>query len=1035
MSEKAAATESDSDVPDTVSLPDNSKLRKRRPSRSRRRRRSSYGTRYTTDSESDYDDVSIEDISLLERPLTSGVRYYNYEGFQNRMRTDEGDFGIEVFVAKPGWYHEMMAEDDKRDSPLPPPPHHARRRSSRRQTPRQVHPPRMPPPPPPPPPPAPSQQPSTSGPRPLPPYIPPVPLRSVHFLRAGPPDQRIDGHKHAYTSRLQLSPGSATAPEGRIMRIRLRSQVVLRALSSVAGYDVLGREKIVEFHRPFRVLEESLAGMKSKLSEMEKAMDKPIPAGTHAAAKDFILSEEQNIDPHDKGASHPPTDLINASTEIPEEKNTCGVSSILWNKSSFPSGTIFEAPSFKIANGEDEEAPTSICGPEDKSEFTQWSLYSFDYDGERLVPIWTTVRFKRFTGERDITSLECYPLSLHESNKDVFDEQKACGELFLKCIRSSTKHHYYSGWTFITGLFGETFRDHEGEEVQFPEHMESEIVVDFKETLQSYPGWETMSGVPLHFPAPWESAPFAEIPLKIWEEGVKAFPQHRLSYNVTTSIIIEEQKLYRSESSTWLSQDPFLDRKANWQEWTWSDEDLVLLPRRAFAYILRERKFTRIDVRSIEFNTEQGNLTLDQIQMKPERRRMIRSAVAAHFRGKQGPSTSDLDPVRGKGKGLVILLHGAPGVGKTATAEAVAAETERPLFPITCGDLGFSPAAVERSLKDIFRYAHLWNCILLFDEADVFLTQRERGGGNLERNALVGVFLRVLEYYSGILFLTTNRVGALDEGFRSRLHLSLWYPNLSLDDTIKILEANLNRLPRVERAEDGVSRDGYLKVNDNAIIDFVSAQYVEYSRTKRKKRGPWNGRQIRNAVQIAAGLALYDKQIEIKEKGEDDIPAFLTAEHFRAVAATTSEFEEYLKEVKVGDQEDQTKRRQERDARRWPDIGTLQEILYFLPRGLGKTQGHDIPTYSIELNLQIEDARTTWAEDVEQAESSSAHGEAACLDWLRMTTKKMTMTWKTTICEISMTTKKNRTSIPMSGGALREEEQGQADNVCDKYLQ
>ncbi|KAF5501636.1 Ribosome biogenesis ATPase RIX7 [Colletotrichum siamense] len=418
-----------------------------------------------------------------------------------------------------------------------------------------------------------------------------------------------------------------------------------------------------------------------------------------------------------------------------------------------------------------------------------------------------------------------------------------------------------------------------------------------------------MSGVPLHFPAPWDSVPYAEVPLKIWEEGVKAFPQHRLSCSVTTSIIIEEQKLYKSEANTWVSQDSFLDKKANWQEWTWSDEDIVLLPRRAFAYVLRERKFTRIDVRSIEFNTEQGNLTLDQIQMKPERRRMIRSAVAAHFRSKQGPSTSDLDPVRGKGKGLVILLHGAPGVGKTATAEAVAAETERPLFPITCGDLGFSPAAVERSLKDIFRYAHLWNCILLFDEADVFLTQRERGGGNLERNALVGVFLRVLEYYSGILFLTTNRVGALDEGFRSRVHLSLCYPNLSLIDTIKILEANLQRLPRVK---DGVAGDGYLDVEDESIIRFVSDEYDEYSRRTRRKRGPWNGRQIRNAVQIAAGLSLYDKQIKLEKGIKDESPATLTARHFEAVADTTDEFEEYLNIVKIGDQEDQAKRRQER---------------------------------------------------------------------------------------------------------------------------
>ncbi|KAK2741995.1 AAA family [Colletotrichum kahawae] len=866
MSDKATTDKSDSDVSAPISLPDDSSPRKKNHSR-RRRRRSPYV--YYTDSELSEDDLPLlEDVSLLERPLTSGVRYYSYDGYQNRMRTDGGDFGIEVFVAKPDWYNEMIAEEDKRDCPPPLLP---------RQT-----------------------------------------------------------SRYAYISRLQLSSGSETAPEGRIMRIRLRSQVVIRALASVAGYDGIAREKVVEFHRPFRVLEESLSGMKSKFSEMERAMEKTLPEISEGKVDEEDTTSPTTVDQdleHMRCFVHfveqvvlPIREQFQGS-ELQKRQRVCFEDiPYLFQPGSLAFLTHRERTKrllhrsavqrvWRMASCHPATVPTVYrnSSTSNPSQFTRWSLYSFDYDGEHLVPIWATVSFERFTGEMDITSLECYPLSLHENVKDIIEEQNAWGKLFLNCIRSSTKHHYYSGWTFITGLFAETLLDDEGQEVHFPEHIESEIVVDFKETLQSYPGWETFASSPQSWSGlSWDSEPYAEYPLKVWDKDINTFPQPRLSYPVNTSIIVDEQELYESEAKAWFAQDSFLDKKANWREWIWSDEDIVLLPRRVFAYILRERKFTRIDVRSIEFNTNQGNLTLDQIQMKPERRRMIRSAVAAHFRGKQGPSASNLDPVRGKGKGLVILLHGAPGVGKTATAEAVAAETERPLFPITCGDLGFSPAAVERSLKDIFRYAHLWNCILLFDEADVFLTQRERGGGNLERNALVGVFLRVLEYYSGILFLTTNRVGALDEGFRSRVHLSLCYPNLSLEDTTKILEANLQRLPRVERAEDGVPRDGYLKVNDKAIIDFVSAEYEEYSKKRRKKRGPWNGHQIRNAVQIAAGLALYDKQVEMQGKGEDDIPAFLTAEHFRAVAVTTSEFEDYLNTVKIGDEEDQAKRRQER---------------------------------------------------------------------------------------------------------------------------
>ena len=94
-----------------------------------------------------------------------------------------------------------------------------------------------------------------------------------------------------------------------------------------------------------------------------------------------------------------------------------------------------------------------------------------------------------------------------------------------------------------------------------------------------------------------------------------------------------------------------------------------------------------------------------------------------------------MDLVRGKGKGLIILLHGAPGVGKTSTAECVAEFTRRPLFAMTCGDIGESAGEVEYNLDRCFQLAHKWGCVLLLDEADVFLAKRDRT--DLKRNALV----------------------------------------------------------------------------------------------------------------------------------------------------------------------------------------------------------------------------------------------------------------------------------------------------------
>lgn len=117
-------------------------------------------------------------------------------------------------------------------------------------------------------------------------------------------------------------------------------------------------------------------------------------------------------------------------------------------------------------------------------------------------------------------------------------------------------------------------------------------------------------------------------------------------------------------------------------------------------------------------------------------------------------------------------------MGKTFTAEVLSERLERPLYTVGAGDLSKDPAALDMQLSLIFELADHWKALLLLDEADVFLRRRD---DNDMHNSLVAVFLRKLEYYQGIMFLTSNRVKDFDDAVRSRIHLALKYPPLGFD--------------------------------------------------------------------------------------------------------------------------------------------------------------------------------------------------------------------------------------------------------------
>lgn len=160
------------------------------------------------------------------------------------------------------------------------------------------------------------------------------------------------------------------------------------------------------------------------------------------------------------------------------------------------------------------------------------------------------------------------------------------------------------------------------------------------------------------------------------------------------------------------------------------------------------------------------------------------------------------DIVSGKGGGIVVLCAGPPGTGKTLTAEVYTEVMARPLYSVQCSQLGTDPEELEDELLKVFSRAQRWNAILLLDEADVYVHTR---GDNLQQNAIVGVFLRTLEYYNGVLFLTTNRAQDVDDAIASRCVARIEYLIPSVEDQKKIWNV-LSETANIELSEIKIDR-------------------------------------------------------------------------------------------------------------------------------------------------------------------------------------------------------------------------------------
>lgn len=177
-----------------------------------------------------------------------------------------------------------------------------------------------------------------------------------------------------------------------------------------------------------------------------------------------------------------------------------------------------------------------------------------------------------------------------------------------------------------------------------------------------------------------------------------------------------------------------------------------------------------------------------------------------------------------KGAGLKILLQGPPGTGKTMTAEAISARLRRPLLRV-----GASYARNENWIETMFDFASTWGLIVLFDEAEAFISHRR--SGELEHNAVISIMLRHMESFQGVMVLTTNKLPDISNAAKNRIHATFTFGMPTPADRRMIAKGNLPEEMPIHRREE--------------VLDFLAEL-------------PITGRQIGYVVLEAASWAASD---------------------------------------------------------------------------------------------------------------------------------------------------------------------------------
>ncbi|MCJ1223699.1 hypothetical protein MMC12_000342, partial [Toensbergia leucococca] len=496
-----------------------------------------------------------------------------------------------------------------------------------------------------------------------------------------------------------------------------------------------------------------------------------------------------------------------------------------------------------------------------ESSFMKGTWYNIEgryleYDGKTFGMGTMEVEVEQFKGPRKISSLACYPLKYHRDSEALKQQLVERGKKFVALKGMNYRFHKGMGFykkkrqVIKVNINGRVMVDpaiHRRINPNYPistvKPKDPDILDEDEESNDDSCGCCETSDEDAQRPrGQLEDADKPRIKMKL------VVDDEDRPHIVEVEIDENGNEVQKEDIDQLPGQDGSVERE-------FSEEELLIASPVVLGFAFSEKlwlEFTVSGINDIDWN--EG--AFSSLVLPENQKSIVKALVESHTF--QASRNID-DVIQGKGRGLVAVLHGPPGTGKTLTAEGIAELLKCPLYMVSAGELGTNPRELEAELNKILDIAHSWGAVLLLDEADVFLEKRTIQ--DIHRNALVSIFLRLLEYFQGILFLTTNRVETFDDAFQSRIHVALRYGELTTKAKRSVWKMFLDKV----KAKEGVE-----------IVIFKEADYDKLARHN------LNGRQIKNAVRTAQALAVNEKNP-------------LSMEHIAKVLEVAETFEKDLK--------------------------------------------------------------------------------------------------------------------------------------------